>query len=110
MYLDHFHLNQSPFAEEPDTDIFFPEAGRREIFKALSDDLRTDKPLIRIIGSEGSGKTMLSRLLLQQLPETDFEVLYLDNPIGSFDDLLHVVCLDLGMEPSTEPDRDMLSE
>jgi type II secretory pathway predicted ATPase ExeA/septal ring-binding cell division protein DamX len=110
MYLEHFHLNQSPFAEEPDTDIFFPEAGRREIIKALCDDLRTGKPLIRITGSEGSGKTMLCRVLLQQLPDTDFEVLYLDNPIGSFDDLMHVVCLDLGMDPSTVPDRNMLSE
>lgn len=110
MYLEHFHLNQSPFSEEPDTDIFFPEAGRSEIFKALCDDLRAGKPLIRMIGSEGSGKTMLCRVLLQQLPDTDFEVLYLDNPIGSFDDLLHVVCLDLGMDPSALPDRDMLSE
>ena len=110
MYLEHFHLNQSPFSEEPDTDIFFPEAGRSEIVKALCADLRAGKPLIRMIGSEGSGKTMLCRLLLQQLPDTDFEVLYLDNPIGSFDDLLHVVCLDLGMDPAKIPEQGMLSE
>lgn len=110
MYLEHFHLNQSPFSEEPDTDIFFPEAGRNEIFEALCDDIQTGKPLIRIIGSEGSGKTMLCRLLLQQLPDAGFETIYLDNPIGSFDDLMHVFCLDLGMDPATIPERDMLSE
>jgi type II secretory pathway predicted ATPase ExeA/septal ring-binding cell division protein DamX len=110
MYLEHFHLKQSPFSEEPDTDIFFPEAGRSEIFKALCDDLRAGKPLIRIIGSEGSGKTMLCRLLLRRLPENDFEIVYLDNPIGSFDDLLHVVCLDLGMDPAVVPEQGILSE
>lgn len=110
MYLEHFHLNQSPFAEEPDADIFFPEAGRSKIFKALCDDIQTGKPLIRLIGSEGSGKTMLCRLLIRQLPDTDFEVFYLDNPIGSFDDLMHVVCLDLGMDPAKIPAQGMLSE
>ncbi len=110
MYLEHFHLKQSPFAEEPDADIFFPEAGRSEIFQALCEDLRAGKPLVRIIGSEGSGKTLLCRLLLRKLPEQNFEVVYLDNPIGSFDDLLHVVCLDLGMDPATVPEGNMLSE
>ena len=110
MYLEHFHLNQSPFAEEPDPDIFFPEAGRSEIFEALRNDLRAGKPLVKIIGSEGSGKTMLCRLLLRQLSVDDFEVVYIDNPVGSFDDLMHVVCLDLGMDPAAATDRDMLSE
>lgn len=110
MYLEHFNLNRSPFAEEPDPDIFFPEAGRDEILKALREELQAGKPLIRITGSEGSGKTMLCRLLLSQPLGDGFEVVYLDNPVGSFDDLLHVVCLDLGMEPATVPDRDMLSE
>jgi type II secretory pathway predicted ATPase ExeA/septal ring-binding cell division protein DamX len=110
MYLEHFNLKKSPFAEEPDPDIFFKEAGREKILKALSEDLQTGKPLIRITGSEGSGKTLLCRVLQQRLADSGFEVVYLDNPVGSFDDLLHVVCLDLGMDPATVPDRNMLSE
>jgi type II secretory pathway predicted ATPase ExeA/septal ring-binding cell division protein DamX len=110
MYLEHFNLKKSPFAEEPDPDIFFKEAGREKILKALLKELQTGKPLIRVTGSEGSGKTLLCRVLQHELAGSDFEVVYLDNPVGSFDDLLHVVCLDLGMNPATVPDRNMLSE
>ena len=110
MYLEHFNLKKSPFAEEPDPDIFFKEAGREKILKALNQELQTGKPLIRLTGSEGSGKTLLCRVLQHQVSGSAYEVVYLDNPVGSFDDLLHVVCLDLGMDPATVPDRNMLSE
>jgi type II secretory pathway predicted ATPase ExeA len=110
MYLEHFHLNHSPFAEEPDPKIFFTEAGRGEVLKGLGEAFRGDKPLIKIIGSEGSGKTLLCRLLLRQLPGKNFDVVYLDNPVGSFDDLLHLVCLDLGMDPTVTTEQNMLSE
>ncbi len=110
MYLKHFNLNQSPFAEKPDLDIFFPEAARQEILQTLYQDLLADKPLIRLIGKEGYGKTMLCRLLLRDLPADDFEVVFLDNPVGSFDDLLHSFCRDLGMEPAKVDDVDLADE
>ena len=110
MYLEHFHLNKSPFAEKPDPNIFFKGAGRVEILKGLGEDLRSGKLLVKIIGSEGSGKTMLCRLLLRQLPGKHFDVVYLDNPVGSFDDLLHLFCLDLGMDPTLTAERDLLDE
>jgi len=110
MYLEHFNLNRPPFAEEPDPDMFFSGAGRGAVFKSLREELQAGKPLIRVTGSEGSGKTMLCRLLCRHLFDDDCEVVYIDNPVGSFDDLLHVVCLDLGMDPSALPDKDMFSE
>ncbi len=110
MYLEHFNLNHSPFSEEPNPEIFFPEAGRGEILKSLHDEIQAGKPLIRLTGSEGSGKTMLCRVLCRQLHADRVEVVYIDDPVGSFDDLLHVVCLDLGMDPSALPEQDMLSE
>ena len=110
MYLKHFHLKHPPFAEEPDLKIFFTEAGRGDVLNDLIRDIRSDKPLIKIIGNEGSGKTIICRLLLHQLPDKDYDVVYLDNPVGSFDDLLRLVCLDLGMDPTVTVERDMLSE
>ena len=110
MYLKHFNLNQSPFAEEPDPHIFFPDAERARILNDLKKDLQSAIPLIRLTGSEGSGKTMLCRLLLRDLPADNYEVIYIDNPVGSFQDILHALCLDLGMEPATDPDTDLLAE
>ncbi len=109
MYLEHFHLHCSPFAEEVDPDIFFPEAGRAEALAAMLAEVQSGKPLVKLIGQEGSGKTLLCRLIVKELSAHDYEVVYLDNPVGSFDDLLHGVCLDLGMMPSVDPEQNMLS-
>ncbi|HFQ89846.1 MAG TPA: hypothetical protein ENK27_07185 [Desulfobulbus sp.] len=97
MYLEHFRLNKSPFSEEPDPQVFFSGGGRRQILDSLLGDIESGKPLIKLIGSEGSGKTLLCRMLMERLPE-GYETIYLDNPMGSFEALMRVVCLDLGME------------
>lgn len=98
MYLEHFKLHTSPFCEETDPNIFFPGAGRDTVCRQLQADVEDEKSFVKLIGKEGSGKTLLCKVLLEQLAD-DFEVIYLGNPTGSFDDLLQVICLDLGMEP-----------
>ncbi len=109
MYLEHFELSQSPFPEEPDTSIFFNEGERDNILDSVLSDLRSGKSLIKLTGSEGSGKTLMCRLVLERLPEV-FEPIFLDNPLGSFEDLLRVICLDLGMDPSPEASSKQIVE
>lgn len=106
MYLEHFHLSHSPFAEEPDPEIFFPGAKREEICQSLILDVLAGKQLITLIGREGAGKTLLCRLVVDRLP-SEYQVIHLDNPVGSFDDLLRVICFELGADPRGEraPDR-----
>jgi MSHA biogenesis protein MshM len=103
MYLEHFHLAHSPFAEEPDPDVFFPGARREEFCQSLILDVLAGKQLIKLIGREGAGKTLICRLIIDRLP-SEYEVIYLDNPVGSFDDLLQVACLDMGMDPRGKHD------
>ncbi|MFP7754841.1 ExeA family protein [Thermodesulfobacteriota bacterium B35] len=110
MYLEHFRLNTSPFSEEPDPAVFFPGGGREEVLESLLRDIESGKPLIKLIGSEGSGKTLLCRMLMERLPE-GYETICLDNPVGSFEALMRVVCLDLGMEAAAErSSADILEE
>jgi type II secretory pathway predicted ATPase ExeA/septal ring-binding cell division protein DamX len=99
MYLEHFNLHYEPFKEEPDVDIFYPGGQREAVCKALISDVIVGKPLIKFIGREGSGKTLICRIVANKVPG-NHDVVYIDNPIGSFDDLLRVICLDLGMHPS----------
>lgn len=99
MYLEHFNLHYEPFKEEPDVNIFYPGGQREVVCKALISDIITGKPLVKFIGSEGSGKTLICRIIAKKVPGNT-DVVYIDNPIGSFDDLLRVICLDLGMHPS----------
>ncbi len=99
MYLEHFQLHTSPFREEVDPAVFFPQAGRETILQGLQKDLEIGRLLIKIVGLEGTGKTLLCNVLFERLPDS-YEVVYLDNPVGSFDDLLRIINLDLGMEPA----------
>jgi len=98
MYLEHFHLTHPPFAEEPDPEVFFPGARREEICQSLILDVLAGKRLIKLVGREGSGKTLLWRMMADRLP-SEYEVIFLENPMGTLDDLLRVVCIDLGMDP-----------
>ncbi len=104
MYLEHFQLNHSPFMEEPDAHIFYRGGGRETVYQELLGDVVSGKSLIKLTGREGSGKTLLCRLVLENLPK-EYDVVFIDNPIGSFDDLLRIVCLDLGMHPTTGDDQ-----
>lgn len=101
MYLEHFQLQTSPFSEEIDPEVFFPDGDRERVCAQLEDDVKHGRVFIKLIGSEGSGKTLLCKVLSGRLPE-EFEVIYIENPVGSFDDLLRLVCLDLGMEAGGE--------
>ena len=103
MYLEHFHLSQSPFKEEPDIEIFFPGAQREEICQSLVLDILAGKSLIKLIGREGSGKTLLCQMAISRLP-SEYQVVYIDNPTGAFDDLMRLICLDLGMNPAKRPE------
>ncbi len=97
MYLEHFQLQTSPFCEKIDLEVFFPDGDRERICTLLESDIKRGRVFIKLVGSEGSGKTLLCKVLSRRLPEAS-EVIYIENPVGSFDDLLHLVCLDLGME------------
>ncbi len=103
MYLEHLHLEHPPFQEEPDLKVFFPGAGRETVLQALVRDMLEGKHLVKLTGREGSGKTLLCRMLAGRLPE-DCETIWITNPIGAFDDLLHSACLELGMDPAIRHD------
>ena len=95
MYLEHFHLKEFPFREDTDPEIFFEGAGRREILYDLLADIEAGTALIRLIGEEGSGKTLLCALLEQRLADR-YEIVYLSEPVGSFVELIKNIVGELG--------------
>lgn len=101
-YLEHFQLSQSPFHQEPDPGIFYPGASRGEVLQFLLDDIQNGQPLIKLTGGEGVGKTLLYLLLVRKLSPETYDVVTLDHPVGSFEDLLGIICLALGYEAQDE--------
>ncbi|MDH3347456.1 MAG: AAA family ATPase [Desulfobulbaceae bacterium] len=107
MYLEHFQLQRSPFLEDADPAVFFTDAGRYEVYQALLKNIKQGKPLVSLIGDEGSGKTLLCKVFAVRLPAA-YQIVFITNPLGSFEDLLRIICLDLGMTPAIGASSDEL--
>lgn len=104
MYLEYFGLTQPPFKITPDTRLFFPGGNRGAVLEALKYAVSTGEGITKVVGEVGSGKTMLCRMLEQELPES-VEVVYLANPSLSPDDILYAIAFDLKIPVSREDDR-----
>ncbi|MGD9663512.1 MAG: ExeA family protein, partial [Porticoccaceae bacterium] len=110
MYLKHFKLQPPLFSEFPDLKNFFSEFRREQVCQSLILDILAGKSLLKLVGKEGTGKTLICRVIEERLPES-CRVVLLENPVGSFEELLRLVCADLGMEPkSTHDQMDMYAE
>lgn len=96
MYLEHFGLSSPPFKITPVTHFFFSGANRGEILDALIYAITESEGITKVTGEVGSGKTMLCRMLLEQLPQ-QVEHVYLANPSLSRDEMLHAIADGLGL-------------
>lgn len=63
-----------------------------------------------LTGPKASGKTLCCQLIRHRLDGSSYKVVYLENPVGSFDELLGRVCLQLGMPLSVDIEQDMIEQ
>src|SRR5471032_590069 len=98
MYLSHFGLQESPFGITPNPAFFYAGNTRGEILQALLYVVAHGEGIIKVTGEVGSGKTMLCRMLEEQLP-AHIEVIYLVNPSLSPLEALFAIASELGIEP-----------
>jgi type II secretory pathway predicted ATPase ExeA len=96
LYLDHFGLKKPPFKITPDLDFFFAGGRRGDILSALLHVAKHEEGIITVVAEVGSGKTLLSRLMISQLgPQVS--TVYLPNPCFSRDEILSAIARDLGL-------------
>lgn len=79
MYLYHFGLGELPFTLTPNTNFYLPLAPHDEALAVLSTALQTGEGFIKVVGEVGTGKTLLCRKLLNEIPE-HFVTAYIPNP------------------------------
>ncbi len=97
MYLDYFGLKEAPFRITPNTEYWYAGGQRGEMLAALLYAIGQGEGIIKVVGEVGSGKTMLCRKLVAQLPG-NVDSVYLGNPSLSPDDMLAAILADLGIE------------
>lgn len=99
MYLEHFGLSRQPFQITPDTDFFFPGAERQDTLNGLIHSAEHNEGIIKVVGEIGSGKSLLCRMLANQLPD-NFQVVFLANPNLNADAVVTAILGDLGVAPA----------
>lgn len=97
MYLEHFGLTESPFSIAPDPRYLYMSERHREALAHLIYGLNSDGAFILLTGDVGTGKTTVSRCLLEQIPENTNLALVL-NPKVSVIELLQTICDELRIQ------------
>ena len=111
MYLEFYGLEQAPFSITPDPHYVFLSEHHRDALAHLLYGIQQGGGggFVQLTGEVGTGKTTLSRLLLNQLPEDTQAALVL-NPRLDPVELLQTICeelrLDVPAAKSTDSDAD----
>jgi general secretion pathway protein A len=99
MYLDHYGLREAPFSITPDPRYVFLSERHRDALAHLLYGIGKGGSggFVQLTGEVGTGKTTLSRLLLEELPENTRVALVL-NPMLSPVELVETVCVVLKLD------------
>lgn len=100
MYLEYYGLEQAPFSITPDPHYVFLSEHHRDALAHLLYGIQQGGGggFVQLTGEVGTGKTTLSRLLLNQLPENTHAALVL-NPRLDPVELLQTICEELRLAP-----------
>lgn len=109
MYLYHFGLTELPFTLTPNTHFFLALEPHNEALAVLMTALKTGEGFIKVIGEVGTGKTLLCRKLLNEIPE-HFVTAYIPNPYLNPDELRRAVALELGVKQAQRMSAQLLTQ
>jgi len=109
MYLYHFGLSELPFTLTPNTDFYLGLAPHHEALEVLTTALKTGEGFIKVCGEVGTGKTLLCRKVLNELPE-HFVTAYIPNPYLNPDELRRAVAVELGVKQAQRMSVQLLTQ
>lgn len=97
MYEEHFGFDARPFGRTPDPSFLYESPQHREALARLEFAVE-EKDLALLVGDIGSGKTTLSRALIDRIGD-ERPVILLINPRLSPSQLLRSIASGMGLEP-----------
>lgn len=78
-YLKFFGLKEFPFSLTPDPEFFFPSSGQLKILEVFKYGFLKREGFMILTGEPGLGKTLLLKIILQNLPP-EYEKIFLLTP------------------------------
>lgn len=104
MYESHFGLREAPFNNTPNPRFFFSTPEHEEAFAGLLYVVRESRGFAVLTGDAGTGKTLVSRLLISRLGSTA-SVATLHQGCSTPRELLEHLCAELGLDVDASAGR-----
>ncbi len=108
MYEKYWGLKSPPFQNVPDPSIFFPSKIHGEALSRLLYAITSNKGACLLTGEIGSGKTTVSRTLIERLNTNGYDVGLITNPALQLKDFLKEINYQLGLFPTSDSKIDLL--
>ena len=96
MYLKYWGFRHPPFENVPNRNLFFRSSQHEEALSRLLYAVENRKGAAMLTGDVGSGKTTVSRTLLNHLSGDKYEVHAMINPVLSPVDFIRAIALKMG--------------
>ncbi|BFU91356.1 MAG: hypothetical protein NTAFB01_25430 [Nitrospira sp.] len=98
-YESHWGLRLRPFENVPDPTFYVPSAKHETAIKRMLYGIHARKGIVMLTGEIGSGKTLLSRAVILELPRSRYEIGLISNPTIPGDEFLGEILFQLGLDP-----------
>ncbi|MFH1593486.1 MAG: AAA family ATPase [Candidatus Omnitrophota bacterium] len=111
-YYEILHLNREPFSTSPDPAFLYRSAAHNSVLKRLEIGIRLKRGLSLILGDVGTGKTTISRALLQEFASEDDFIFHmiLDPTYNSEFQFLETLINMFGITPNARTTHDYKDE
>jgi MSHA biogenesis protein MshM len=109
MYFYHFGLRELPFTLTPNTKFYLGLESHNESLAVLFTALKTGEGFIKVVGEVGTGKTLICRKLLNEIPD-NFVTAYIPNPYLEPDELRRAVAAELGLQQAQSMSVQLLTQ
>ena len=103
-HLEHFGLAMDPFSNEPDLSFFYESAVHLDAQRRLERSAKQGKGLTILSGAHGSGKSLLTRRLFEELDEELYEAVLMVVLPGASDapTILRRLARELGAQETSD--------
>ena len=109
MYLEYWGLQKFPFENVPDPEFMYYSSEHEEALVRLVYAVKRNKGAVMVSGEIGCGKTMLSRVFIQQLPDSEYDVGLITNPSLEPIDFLREAIYQIGLNSQSNSKPELLS-
>lgn len=108
MYLEYWSFQKYPFENVPDPEFMYYSSEHEEALSRLIYAVKRNKGAVLLTGEIGCGKTTLSRVFIQQLADSEYDIGLITNPSLEPMDFVKEALYQIGLDPQSHTKSELL--